>query len=92
MYCTTYTYYITLMAKFSVCLIASSVKIINRRVLIQVSQYGFMLRLICMFLGCDLPIQLLLKCISSEYHDRLENCFIMYQFTPQTTSYVTFYA
>ena len=42
------------------------------RVLIQVSQDGFMLRLICAFFGYDLPIQLVLKLLSSEYHDRLE--------------------
>ena len=41
------------------------------RVTIQVSKDGFMLRLICMFVGCDMPIQLVL---SSEYNDynRLE--------------------
>ena len=39
---------------------------------IQISQDGFMLRPICMFLGCDMPIQLVL---SSEYddYDRLED-------------------
>ena len=30
-----------------------------------------MLRLVCIFLGCDLPIQLLLKFLSSGYDDRL---------------------
>ena len=50
---------------------ASSVEIINKcnifcHVLIQVSQDGFMLRLICIFLGCDLPIQLLLKSLSGK--------------------------
>ena len=35
---------------------------------------GFMLRLICVFLGCDLPIRLLLKSLSSKY-DRLEYHF-----------------
>ena len=37
-----------------------------------------------MFLGCDMPIQLLQ---SSEYddHDSLEDCFIMYGFTSWTT-------
>ena len=30
-------------------------------VLIQVNLGGFMLRLICMFVGCDLTIQLLLE-------------------------------
>ena len=42
---------------------------------IQVSQGGFMLRLVCVFLGCDLPIQLLLKSLASAYHDRLVNHF-----------------
>ena len=61
------------------------------RVPIRVSQDGFMLRFICMFLGCDMPVQLVL---SSEYddYDRLEDRFIMYWFTSQTTKYVTFYA
>ena len=40
-------------------------------VLIQVSQDGFMLKLVCMFLGCDLPMQLLLISLSSAYDDRL---------------------
>ena len=35
------------------------------RVTIQISQGDFMLKLICMFLGCDLPIQLLLNSLSS---------------------------
>ena len=51
-----------------------------------------MSRLICVFLDCDLPIQLLLKSLSNEYHDRLEDLFIMYLFTSRTTKYVTFYA
>ena len=46
-------------------MIASSVKIINKHnfchIPIQISQDGFMLRLIYVFFGCDLPIQLLLK-------------------------------
>ena len=46
-------------------------------VLIQVSDDGFMFRLIYMFFGCDVPIQLLLKSLSSV--------FTIYQ-------YVTFYA
>ena len=55
---------------------------------IQVSQDGFMLRLICMFLSCDLPIQLLLKLLSSEFDDRLEDRFHhveVYWFTSRTT-------
>ena len=47
-----------------VCLIASSLKIINKRVAavyqFKLARNVFMLSLICMFLGCDLPIQLLL--------------------------------
>ena len=39
-----------------------------------------------MFLGCDMPIQLVL---SSEYDDKLEDRFIMYRFTLRTTKYVT---
>ena len=56
-----------------VSFIASSVKIITKRVAVmyqiqvsQESQDGLMLRLICVFLGCDMPIQLVL---SSEYDD-----------------------
>ena len=50
-----------------------------------------MLRSICVFLGCDMPIQLVL---SGEYddYDRLEDHFIMYRFTSRITKYVTFYA
>ena len=47
-------------------------------VLIQVSQDGFMLRLICMSLDCDLPIQLLLKSLSSVDNDRLVDHFTMH--------------
>ena len=83
MNCMAFTYYVTLMAK---CTYAGCCC-----VLIQVSQDGFILRLICVFLGCDLPIQLVL---SSDYddYDRLEDRFIMYRFTSRTTKYVTFYA
>ena len=61
------------------------------RVPIQVNQDGFMLRLTCIFLSGDISIQLVL---SSEYddYDRLEDHFIMYWLTSQTTKYVTFYA
>ena len=34
-----------------------------------------MLRLIYVFLGCNLPMQLLLKLLSSNYDDRLEDRF-----------------
>ena len=54
-----------------VCLIASSVKIITKRVAIvyrfkSARMVSVILRLICVFLGCDMPIQLVL---SSEYND-----------------------
>ena len=47
-------------------------------VMIQSSEPdGFMLRLICVFLGCDLPIRQLLKSVSSKYDDRLEDHFYL---------------
>ena len=68
MNCTAFTYYVTLMGNAHV--IASSVKIITIKCIAVVynssHQDGFMLRLVCMFLGCDMPIQLVL---SSEYDD-----------------------
>ena len=81
-----------------VCLIVSSVKIITKRVVVM---YRFksarvvsvMLRRICVFLGCDMPIQLVLSS-DREYddYDRLEDHFSVYRFTPRTTKYVTLYA
>ena len=57
-----------------VYLIALSVKI-NKpnifQVLIQVNHTDFVLRLICMFFGYDLPIKGVLKWLSSTYDDRL---------------------
>ena len=44
-------------------------------VLIQVSQDGFMLRLTYVLLGCDLPIQLPLKSLSSVYDERIGRSF-----------------
>ena len=46
---------------------------------------------VCVFLGCDTPIQLVL---SSEYddYDRLEDLVIIYRFTSWNTKYVIFYA
>ena len=41
---------------------------------IQVNQDGLMLRFICVFLACDLPIQLLLNLLRT-YHDRLVDGF-----------------
>ena len=92
MNCTAYAYYVTLMAKCTCAWLHHSYKVCCCHVLIQTSQDGFMLRLICKFLGCDLPIHLLLNSLSSKYDDRLEDHFIMYGFTSQTTKYVTFYA
>ena len=65
-----------------VSLIASSVNIITKRVAVMYQfksarMVSVMLRLICMFVGCDMPIQLVL---SSEYDDWK----IMYRFTSQT--------
>ena len=51
------------------------------------SQDGFMLRLICMFLGYNWPthLVLLLKSLSRS------TSFIMYWFTPPNMNYITFY-
>ena len=63
---------------------------------IQVSQDGFMLRVIRVFLGCNLPKQLLLKSLSYEYNDRLEDWKIISSCTDSyhelAMKYVTFYA
>ena len=66
MNCTAFTYYVTLAnGQMHVCLIASSVKIITiKRIGVVYDsghQDGFMLRLVCMFLGCDMPMQLVLS-------------------------------
>ena len=58
-------------SKTSVCLIASSVKIITKRVAVvyrfkSAGVVSVMLRLTYVFLGCDMPIQLVL---SSKYDD-----------------------
>ena len=56
------------------------------------SQSGWFLvetYIIILFLGCDMPIQLVLL---NEYVDRLEDHFIMYQFTSWTMKYAIFYA
>ena len=42
---------------------------------IQVNQDGFMLWLICMFLGYDMPIQLVLNHQAHNYDDRLVDHF-----------------
>ena len=81
---TVFTYYVTLMNdQTHVCLIASSVKTITKCIaVVYLSQDGFMLRLVCVFLGCDKPIQLVL---SSKYDNSLEDIFIMYGFTSPTS-------
>ena len=49
-----------------------------------------MLRLVCMFLGCDVPIQLVL---SSEYEIMIDyKMFHHVLIMSRTTKYVTFYA
>ena len=94
MNCTAFTYYATLMAKRTCAWLHHPLKLLPSALLSCTDsshQDSLMLRLICMFLGCDMPIQLVL---SSEYdnYDRLEDQFIMYRFMSQTTKYVTFYA
>ena len=72
MNCMAITYYIMLSnGQRYMCLIASSVKIINRQVAVMYQSKSarlvlVMLRLICVLLSCDMPIQLVL---SSEYDD-----------------------
>ena len=84
MNCMGYTFYIILMAKCMCARLGYLLKLLPSNqaccchVLIQVSWYDFMLRIICMFLGCDLPIQLLLKLLSSEYYIRLKAPVTMY--------------
>ena len=61
------------------CMIASCIKIITGAMFLPCtnsSQLPLMLRLICVSLGCDLPIQLLLLIsLSSVYNYRLVDCF-----------------
>ena len=70
-------YYIMQMAKYTWAWLHHPLELLTSEmfclVLIQVNQDGFMFRLICMFLGCDLTIQLILK--SSTYDDRLVDHF-----------------
>ena len=72
MNCTAFMYYTTLSnGQTHMCLIASSVKIINKYVAVMYQfksarMVSVMLRLICVFLGCDMSIQLVL---SSQYND-----------------------
>ena len=61
-----FTYYIMLMVKRTCASLHHPLKLLPLSALDSSHQDGFMLRLICMFLGCDMPIQLVL---SSEYDD-----------------------
>ena len=85
MNCTAFTYYVMLMAKRTCGLLHHPLNLLPLSALLSCTdsshQDGFMLRLICMFLGCDMPIQLVL---SSEYndYDRFRHVpidFIMYE-------------
>ena len=99
MNCMAYTYYVCYTnSQMHVYLIASFIKIINKlstmfcRVPTQVSQDGFKLRFICIFLGCDLPMQLQLKSLSSAYDAKgWKIVFTVYRFMSWTISCVTFY-
>ena len=72
MNCTIFTYYVTLINdRTHMCLIASSIKIITKRVVVVyrlklARMVSVMLRLICVFLDCCMQIQLVL---SSDYDD-----------------------
>ena len=93
--CMAYTYYVTLMAKCTCTWLHHPLKLLTSTIFfhvpIQVNQDDFMLRLICMFLGCYLPIQLTLKLLSSAHDKRL--VIDRFWFRSWTTKYVTtFYA
>ena len=71
--CTAFTYYVTLMAKRTSASLHHPLKLLPLSALLSCTdsshQDGLILRLVsvvCMFLGCDMPIQLVL---SSEYDD-----------------------
>ena len=72
MNCMAFTYYVMLInGQTHMCLIASSVKIVTKCIAVvyqfkSARMVSVMLRLICVFLGCDVPIQLVL---SSKYDD-----------------------
>ena len=59
MNCTAFTYYVTLMPNARVLLLCTD----------SSHQDGLMLRLLCMFLGCDMPMQLVQLVLLSEYDD-----------------------
>ena len=64
-----YTYNVTLMAKYTCTWLHHPLELLTSTMFchkpIQVSQDGFVLRLICVFLHCNLTIQLLLISLSS---------------------------
>ena len=70
MNCTAFTYYVRVMAKRTCASLHHPLKLLPLSALLSCTdsshQDGLMLRLVCMFLGCDMPIQLVL---SSEYDD-----------------------
>ena len=77
--CRALPYYITLMVKCKFVWLYHLLKLLKSTIFghapIQVNQDGFMFQLICIFLGCDLPIHLLLVLSSSAYNDRLVDHF-----------------
>ena len=88
MNCTAFTYYVTLMAKRTCACLHHPLKLLPLSALLSCTdssqQDGLMLRLVCMFLGCDMPIQLVL---SSEY----TTIMIDYKIVSSCTDYVTDY-
>ena len=76
---TAYTYYIMKIAKCTCTCLHHLLKLLTSALFccvpIKVSHDGFMLRLICVSLACDLPKHLLLKSLSSAYDDRLVDLF-----------------
>ena len=79
MNCTVYTNYATLMTKYTCAWLHHPLKLLTSVMLclvpIQVNQNGFMLWLICMFLGYDMPNQLVLNHQAHNYDDRLVDHF-----------------
>ena len=70
MSCIAYTYYVMLITKCTCAWLLHPLKLLPSvcccHVSIQVSRDCFMLRLICAFLGCDLPIKLVLNCYQAS--------------------------
>ena len=99
MNCTAFTYYVTLcnVQVSKVCVLDYISVKINKHVAI-VHQFkparmvSVILRLICVFLGCDMSIQLVL---SSEYDEEYDDWKIVSSCTDSRhgiATYVTFYA